>query len=108
MIERNAIIKSTSLSSADHGLLASFLHLDFGGEGQDFGGWQIYAPGRSDAAGLWVWRCMECADVTEWSDLPGRPIRTRGDHSRIEAIGHIIKDIWFNPAIEFENLRKGN
>lgn len=106
ILERNAIIKSTSMSNADHGLLSSFLHLDFGEEGQGFGGWLLYAPGHSDATGLWIWRCIECAGVMDWKDLPGRTIRTRGDRSGIEAIGHVIQDIWFYPRIEFERLRR--
>jgi hypothetical protein len=108
MIERNAIIRSATLSNSDHGCLSSFLNLDFGDEGQGFGGYRLYAPSGSDATGLWVWRCMECAGVSEWSKLPGQTIRTKGDYSRIEAIGHIVKDIWFYPQAEFESLRKGN
>ena len=101
MICQNAIITSATLSNEDHGVLSSFLNLDFGDSGQGFGGYALFSPGHSDATGLWIWRCMECAGVSRWKDLPGKTVRVHGDHSKIHAIGHIVKDIWFNPSEEF-------
>lgn len=101
---KNAIISSVSLSNGDHGVLSAWLHLDFGGAGQGFGGYALYAPRNSarDYAGKFIWRCMEIGGVHEWSALKGRPIRVRGTSERIEAIGHILEDKWFNPALEFK------
>jgi hypothetical protein len=107
MIEiRNAIIKSATLSSEDHGILSSYLHLDYGGMGQGFGGYCLFNPNFKSkaAAGLWIWRCLEIADVTEWSKLPGRTIRAQGDVNKIHRIGHILKDVWFDPRDEFATL----
>lgn len=102
---RNAIIKSTSLSSADHGVLSSFIHLDFGGTGQGFGGYSLYSPEYKEqqtGAGIFIWRVMEIAGVTEWKNLPGQTVRVKADHSKVHAIGHIIKDDWFDPSQEFK------
>ena len=106
---KNAVIKSASLSTADHGLLSSFIHLDYGGSGQGFGGFCLYSPSAhpNDAvniAGLWIWRTLEIAGVSDWADLPGRPVRVKGGHNSIEAIGHILKDEWFNASEEFKAL----
>ena len=42
---RNAIITNITLSTADHGCLSSFIHLDYGdSSGQGFGGYVLFAP----------------------------------------------------------------
>ena len=40
---RNAIIKSTMLGTKDHGIMTCYLYLDYGGEGQAFGGSSLIA-----------------------------------------------------------------
>lgn len=88
-------------------MLSSFLHLDYGGSGQGFGGYALFSPEfKTDATGLWIWRCMEIAGVSEWTCLPGRTIRVRANHSSVEAIGHILKDLWFDPKKELAALNE--
>jgi hypothetical protein len=105
---RNAVIESATISSDDHGLLSAWLHLDYGGSGQGFGGYALYLPKSfthhkiESVAGHFIWRCMEVAGVTEWSQLHGKTIRVKGGFSGIEAIGHIVKDDWFYPAEDFK------
>lgn len=107
METRNAVIESATLTTADHGLLSGWLHLDYGGSGQGFGGWALYLPksfGRHEiksVAGHWIYRVMEIAGVSEWSNLPGKTIRVRSDLRQIQAIGHIVKDDWFDPCADF-------
>lgn len=105
---KNAIIKSARITTADHGLLSAWLDLDYGGSGQGFGGYALYLPSSfrhheksASYAGHFIWRVMEVAGVSEWSQLPGRTIRVRAEHSSVHAIGHIVKDEWFCPAEDF-------
>jgi hypothetical protein len=110
---RNAVITSARLTTADHGLLSAWLMLDYGGSGQGFGGHALYLPKdfkhhndrHGNCCGLFIWRVMEVAGVTEWADLPGKTIRVNADHSSVYAIGHIVKDIWFDPREEFAQLK---
>jgi len=109
---KNAIIKSATITAEDHGLLSAWLHLDFGGSGQGFGGFALYLPKSfthhemKSVAGHFIFRCMEIAGVGKWEDMPGKTIRVRGNFSGISEIGHIVNDDWFNPSKDFEAERE--
>lgn len=112
--ERNAIIKSASIRNDDHGLLSAWLELDYGGSGQGFGGFALYLPADfthhdpsgPNYCGHFIWRVMEIADVSEWGKLTGKTIRVRCEHSKVHAIGHIVKNNWFSPSEEFARLKQ--
>jgi hypothetical protein len=107
IVEQNAIIKSVSIDDAERGMLTAWLHLDYGGSGQGFGGYGLYLPKSYShhkllsCAGHFIWRCMEIGGVSKWEALPGKTIRVRGSMSGIDAIGHIVKDDWFYPSRDF-------
>lgn len=104
---KNAVITGATITNDDHGLLSAWLHLDYGGSAQVFGGYVLYLPqsfrhhGVLSHAGHFIWRVMEVAGVSEWSQLKGKTIRVRATHSKVEAIGHIVKEDWFCPSVDF-------
>lgn len=89
---KNAKITSAEIEIESHGILTCWLHLDYDGAGQGFGGWDI----RTNA-GKWIEKILETVDVRKWSDLYGKNIRVEADHSKVYKIGNIIRDKWFNP-----------
>jgi hypothetical protein len=110
---KNAIIESVSLDDADRGMLTAWLHLDYGGSGQGFGGHSLYLPKefthhslRWNYAGHFIWRCMKIGGVSRWKDLPGKSVRVRVDDGLAKAIGHIIKDDWFCPSDDFKRFEE--
>ena len=84
--------------------------VDYGGLVQGFGGYALYLPKSfthhkvESVAGHFIWRCMEVAGVTKWADLKGKTIRVRAEYDGVRAIGHIVKDDWFEPSVDFADL----
>jgi hypothetical protein len=119
MKTQNAIIKSADITNEDHGLLSAWIFLEYESGGQGFGGCALYLPkgfkhhnDGANYAGHWIFRVMEIAGVGHWKDLPGKTIRVRHDvkgesilGATIHSIGHIVKDDWFHPESEFEQLK---
>ena len=108
---RDAVITSARFDT-ERGLSA-WIYLDFGGSGQGFGGFLLYAPEGWRAAGVagnyaghFIWRVLEIAGVDDWAKLPGRTVRVRSSWDKVHAIGHIVKDNWFNPAEEFAAMQE--
>ena len=112
--EKNAIITEASITCADHGVLSAWLTLDYGGSGQGFGGYSLYLPksfkhhkvAGPNYAGHFIWRVLEVVGVERWDQLVGKTIRVRSCHTGVEAIGHIVKDDWFSPRIDFAAAEK--
>lgn len=107
----NAVIESATLSIADHGMLLGWLRLRLADGGGGFGGYTLGFRGKSnvDSKGLaaeYIVRCLEIAGVQDWDRLSGKTIRVlnEGPGGDIVAIGHIIKDDWFCPRVEWEKL----
>lgn len=105
---KNAIIESVVLEKGDRGVLQCWLHLNYGGSGQGFGGYSLYIPESythhelKSFAGHFIFRCMEIADVQDWSHMKGKCIRVKSNSYGIKAIGHIINEDWFEPSLDFK------
>ena len=111
---KNAVITGATITNDDHGLLTAWLNLDYGGSGQGFGGYSLYLPEdfkhnslkeKGNYAGHFIWRVMEIAGVTEWSQLKGKTVRAKAEHGKVHAIGHIVKNDWFNPTEDFKRMQ---
>jgi hypothetical protein len=111
--ECNAIIAGASIGIEENGSLTAWITLDYGGSGQGFGGFALYLPESfahhawdAPPAGHFIYRILQVAGVEGWSDLVGKTVRVRAEHSGVQAIGHIVKDDWFDPRAEFARLRE--
>ena len=103
---KNARIESYRLCF-DRGFLTFWMQLDYGdSQGQGFGGWVLQGrPGSNhysinNVCGHYLTRVMQITEVDNLENIIGKTIRVDGDFSRIEGIGHILKDDWFYPAKE--------
>lgn len=104
---KNAKIQSTSLGYEDNGILTCCLMLNYESGGQGFGMYALDAPPiqrkpgfdrRGTAFGMeFIRRILLTVDVERWEQLPGKHIRVEASEEKVHRIGHIIKDIWFDP-----------
>lgn len=97
------------LGFEDHGIMTAFVHLSGDGWGVGFGGYGLDEPvhangdfvGRRGCAyGMeWIRRVLDVLEVETWEKLPGIVVRVRseGFGGRALAIGHAIKERWFDP-----------
>ena len=107
---KNALIVSTSLGKEDHGIMTCFLHLDYGGSGQGFGGYSFQCGKDNQVKGSafgmdFIMEILRVVGAPSWEKLPGMHIRVKAEHSKVHGIGHIIKDVWFHPQ-ELSDLHK--
>ncbi len=103
--EKNAIITRVTIDNERN--LSAYLHLDYGGSGQGFGGYCLYTERQwkengKNYCGHFISRCLIIGGVDEWSKLVGKTVRVHSDHGKVHAIGHIVEDIWFNPSEDFK------
>ena len=95
MIEiKNAIIKKTFLGIEDHGVFTAIISLNYGGSEQGFGQHDL----TYKAYGItYLRKILETVGVDSWEELVGKPIRSKCEHTKVHAIGHLIEDKWFEP-----------
>jgi len=113
---KNAIITSASIT-IEREMLSAGLSLDYGGMGQGFGGRVLYRPLETNPitgivgpnyCGVWLYECMKVAGVESWDRMNGQTIRVRVDkpglNCKVVAIGHIVRDHWFNVDEYFDKI----
>lgn len=103
---RNVKIGSTVLGpkASDHKCFSAWLHCEWDGGGQGFGGYVFdeYDANKKRRVGVawgmeFLCRVLDVLEVDSWEKLPGTPCRIVSDHCKIHKIGHYLKDKWFDP-----------
>ena len=89
----NARIKSTSLE-IERDNLTFWIWLDYGDmSGQGFGGYKI----DGEYCAKVVRGILTTLEIDRWEQLPGMHVRAMSDDGdTVMAIGHFIKDRWFD------------
>ena len=114
----NAQITNVSLTMEDHGCLTFWLTLEGDGWGCGVGGYCIgkgylgakeFTAERGDGLEAMM-RIMDVVGVSKWEDLKGKYLRVQfsgiGWGDRVNTIGNLVKDKWFNIA-DFFAIRYG-
>ena len=101
---KNAEIESTMLGYEDHGILTCFLHLNYGGSGQGFGGYGLDAYDKASdtrkgtAYGIaFIRHILDVLEVSTWEELKGKYCRADASFGKVYGVGHLLKDKWFYP-----------
>ena len=89
---KNAKIIHTHLGYEDHGIPTCQIVLDYGGTQQGFGGYDLRRYGFE-----MVQKILDTVGVDRWEKLVGQHCRAQSTHTKIEAIGHLLEDRWYNP-----------
>lgn len=90
----NGVIGATFLGIEDHGIFTCIVHIDRENYHQGFGTHNLMF---SNYGIPYLRRILEVAGVDSWEKLKGRNIRVCASWDKIHGIGHIIKNDWFYP-----------
>jgi hypothetical protein len=114
----NGRITSADITFSRGFILDCWVHIEFEGSGQGFGGYVLGGnpfdasaacarhQEQANLAADFIGGVMAVADVEKFSELPGKVIRVRRDepYGPIVAIGHPFKDRWYEPKSRFAML----
>jgi hypothetical protein len=104
METRNAVITDAVIGINDAGFLEAWITLKYSPTSQVFS-CVLYTPMRGtnekNYAGHFIHRILEVAGAREWEQLKGKAVRAKGDHTHVEAVGHIIENVWLDLGEEF-------
>lgn len=88
-----AQIREVTLGVESHGILTSFVHLDYatpgsklGGAGQGFGGYAL----NGEYAARWIRGVLDAVGVEEWSKLPGHMVWVDAEPTKVHAITGLV------------------
>lgn len=100
---KNGTIEQTFLGQEGHGIPSCMITIDLGGSAQGFGGYDLRVWGIK-----FIDRTLAVLGVDCWEHLVGKHVRVRADYNKIYAIGHIVKDDWFEPEAENPAITKSD
>lgn len=113
--ECNAVVDDATIRIDRGFALSMWLTLNYGGSIQGFGGWVL--GGTPDAAcgkhaeqknlaAEWIVSCLRVCGVESVSECAGKVVRVRQTrpYGEVIAIGHAVKDIWFDPKVAIGRL----
>lgn len=114
-VDEVGIIQAASLSTADHGILSSYITMEMSRGGvQGFGGYRLgydlnKVPGDKydnvvniTMAADWIVSVMKVAGVANWHDLVGKTVSVLSQGGLIIAIGQFGKsDNWYCPKLKW-------
>lgn len=90
---QNAKISGTSIGFDDRGP-SFWVHVDYGGAGQGFGGYRL-GGAFTDYV---LFGILKAVGVDLWENLKGKPVRVKIEDGTIKSIGHFLEDKWFTPS----------
>lgn len=104
---KNAVIEDVRLGYDRGTFLCAWIYLDYGGSGQGFGGYVLAKntpPTRplNDFGMEYINRILSVVGAESWEKLKGMSCRVKANWGHVYAIGHYLKDKWFDP----EELRR--
>lgn len=108
---RNAQIDTVALGYEDHGLLTCILTLKYGKNlVQGFGGHILMSNDNKggDFGMLYIKSILDTVGVKRWEDLRGKYVRVQAEKDKVQAIGNILEEKWFNPTELAEEWKKKN
>lgn len=103
---KNGKITSCFLGIEDHGIFTMYIGIegDCWGQSFSFGGWCLdtYDAVAKKRIGSifgaeFIMRVLNTLEVNSINNLIGTPVRIDGDFTKINRIGHFLKDKWFDP-----------
>ena len=113
----NARIKSTRLGKEDHGIFTCYIHLEYNGSGQSFGGYGLDRNTLSSENGYtlpkrigsvfgmtWIMSVLRVLEVDSYESLPGTVCRVKREDGLVVSIGHFMKEHWFDPKVLHRQL----
>lgn len=115
---KNAKIRKTTLGIEDHGILTCYVHLEGDGWGVGFGGFTLDGPIKrgnefshreGTAYGMeFINRVLKTLEINSWEKLPGAIVRCKSEGwgGRCLAIGHPLKEQWFEPEADLAHLAR--
>jgi hypothetical protein len=101
---QNAVIISTDIRIERGFAVCAWVHLGYDNGGQGFGGNVLLnisdlSPKEKVTANYgidYIARIMTTIEVESWNDLVGKSCRVMQTSSHVLAIGHYLKNQWFN------------